>query len=84
MRPYAGWYGEWCVPGYQPDALHGTWLGHPLHPALTDVPIGAWLAAWHGSTFRLADGTVRRGPATVPQPVLTVRVVDGRVEARRS
>jgi nitrite reductase/ring-hydroxylating ferredoxin subunit/uncharacterized membrane protein len=25
--------------------LHGTWLGHPLHPALTDVPIGAWTAA---------------------------------------
>ncbi len=24
------------------DFLHGTWLGHPLHPALTDVPIGAW------------------------------------------
>ena len=24
--------------------LHGTWLGHPLHPALTDVPIGAWTA----------------------------------------
>lgn len=23
--------------------LHGTWLGHPLHPAITDVPIGAWL-----------------------------------------
>src|SRR5438067_10918496 len=22
--------------------LHGVWLGHPLHPALTDVPIGAW------------------------------------------
>ena len=22
--------------------LHGTWLGHPLHPAITDVPIGAW------------------------------------------
>src|SRR5215469_9082828 len=27
------------------NALHGTWLGHPLHPALTDVPIGAWTAA---------------------------------------
>ncbi|HOM81725.1 MAG TPA: Rieske 2Fe-2S domain-containing protein [Armatimonadota bacterium] len=27
------------------DALHGTWLGHPLHPALTDVPVGAWTAA---------------------------------------
>ncbi len=25
--------------------LHGTWLGHPLHPALTDVPVGAWTAA---------------------------------------
>jgi nitrite reductase/ring-hydroxylating ferredoxin subunit/uncharacterized membrane protein len=27
------------------DALHGTWLGHPLHPVLTDVPLGAWTAA---------------------------------------
>jgi nitrite reductase/ring-hydroxylating ferredoxin subunit/uncharacterized membrane protein len=23
----------------------GTWLGHPLHPLLTDVPIGAWTSA---------------------------------------
>jgi nitrite reductase/ring-hydroxylating ferredoxin subunit len=22
--------------------LYGTWLGHPLHPVLTDVPMGAW------------------------------------------
>lgn len=27
------------------DVLHGTPLGHPLHPALTDVPIGAWTTA---------------------------------------
>ena len=27
------------------NVLHGTWLGHPLHAALTDVPIGAWTAA---------------------------------------
>ena len=27
------------------DVLHGTWMGHPLHAALTDVPIGAWTAA---------------------------------------
>src|SRR5690242_15460653 len=26
------------------DALHGTWLGRPLHPVLTDIPIGAWTA----------------------------------------
>ena len=22
--------------------LHGTWLGHPLHPVMTDLPLGAW------------------------------------------
>ena len=27
------------------DFLHGTWLGHPLHPVLTDIPIGAWTSA---------------------------------------
>lgn len=24
------------------NTLHGVWLGHPLHPVFTDVPIGAW------------------------------------------
>jgi nitrite reductase/ring-hydroxylating ferredoxin subunit/uncharacterized membrane protein len=24
------------------NALHGVWLGHALHPALTDIPLGAW------------------------------------------
>ena len=24
---------------------HGTWLGHPLHPVLTDIPLGAWTLA---------------------------------------
>jgi nitrite reductase/ring-hydroxylating ferredoxin subunit/uncharacterized membrane protein len=27
------------------DFLSGTWLGHPLHPPLTDVVIGAWTSA---------------------------------------
>lgn len=27
------------------DGLSGTWLGHALHPLLTDVPIGAWVSA---------------------------------------
>lgn len=27
------------------DLLAGTWLGHPLHPVLTDIPIGAWTGA---------------------------------------
>ena len=25
--------------------LNGTWLEHPLHPLLTDVPVGAWTAS---------------------------------------
>jgi hypothetical protein len=28
------------------DILSGTWLGHPLHPALTDVVVGAWTSAF--------------------------------------
>jgi nitrite reductase/ring-hydroxylating ferredoxin subunit/uncharacterized membrane protein len=27
------------------DALHGVWLGHPLHPALILVPLGSWISA---------------------------------------
>lgn len=27
------------------NCLNGTWLGEPLHAALTDVPIGAWTVA---------------------------------------
>ena len=27
------------------DFLNGTWLGHPIHPAVTDVPIGALAVA---------------------------------------
>lgn len=26
------------------NVLNGTWLAHPLHPVLTDVPVGAWTA----------------------------------------
>lgn len=27
------------------DALHGTWFGHPLHPAMILVPLGSWISA---------------------------------------
>lgn len=26
------------------DFWHGTWTGHPLHPVLTDVTVGMWMA----------------------------------------
>ncbi|MEN3316369.1 MAG: hypothetical protein V7605_2603 [Acidimicrobiaceae bacterium] len=32
--------------GVVKDALSGTWLGHPLHPLLTDVAIGSWTSAF--------------------------------------
>ncbi len=32
--------------------LQGTWIGHPLHVILTDIPIGAWTA---GLVFDLLD-----------------------------
>ncbi len=41
------------------DFLHGTWLGHPLHAAVTDVPVGAWTAA---VLFDVLDVFDHRGP----------------------
>lgn len=38
---------------------------------------------WHHSQFSLRDGTVRQGPATVPQPAFEARIRDGKVEVRR-
>ncbi len=43
---------------------------------------GCVTCPWHGSTFRLADGSVVRGPAAASQPVYEARVVDGKVEVR--
>ena len=33
-------------PGAAKDLLSGTWLGHPLHPVLTDLPIGFWSSSF--------------------------------------
>jgi hypothetical protein len=68
--------------------LHGTWLGHPMHPVLADVPLGAWTVALifgcaeRGSRFDLHDGKVLDGPATFPQPRFETRVREGQIEVR--
>jgi uncharacterized membrane protein len=49
------------MPTQLRDALSGDWLGHPLHPALTDLPIGFWTSA---SLLDLAGRRARRA-ATV-------------------
>ena len=53
--------------------LHGTWLGHPLHPVLTDIPLGAWTATLlldamadrrgHSGIARAADASLALGLA---------------------
>src|SRR4030088_3068068 len=37
--------------------LNGTWLGHPLHPVITDIPIGAWTLAVLFDIIYLFRGT---------------------------
>jgi len=37
------------------DFLNGTWLGEPLHAALTDVPIGAWTVAMVFDALAMMD-----------------------------
>jgi nitrite reductase/ring-hydroxylating ferredoxin subunit len=34
-----------ALPRGLKDVLQGTWLGHPLHPVLVQVPVGSWLSA---------------------------------------
>ncbi len=48
--------------------FHGTWFGHPLHPAITDVPLGAWTAARHSMFMNL------RAAMKVSRPAPTSRL----------
>lgn len=61
--------------------LNGTWLGEPLHAALTDVPLGSWTAAvifdfidsvrHHREWSAAADATVGLGLAAAAATALT-------------
>ena len=60
-------------------------LGGPLHQGrlVIDRDDHCVVCPWHGSTFRLSDGSVRRGPATATQPAFETRVSDaGLVQVR--
>jgi nitrite reductase/ring-hydroxylating ferredoxin subunit/uncharacterized membrane protein len=63
-------------PGALKDALSGTWLGHALHPALTDVVIGSFLSATlldllggdgdgHAGSRLIGVGLVAAGPTAL-------------------
>jgi nitrite reductase/ring-hydroxylating ferredoxin subunit/uncharacterized membrane protein len=45
------------------DILHGTWLGHSLHPAITDIPIGSWSATMLLDCIWLTSGSEELGKA---------------------
>jgi nitrite reductase/ring-hydroxylating ferredoxin subunit/uncharacterized membrane protein len=65
--------------------LHALWASctHECGPlAEGRFADGNVICPWHGSTFRLADGKVVRGPAASSQPVFETRVTDGKVEVR--
>lgn len=50
------------------DLLSGTWLGHPAHPMLTDIPIGAWSSAALLDLVEIIGGSrgeLRRGADTL-------------------
>ena len=49
--------------GVVADVLHGRWLGHPLHPAAAQLPVGAALGAATLDVLAMATGDdgLRRG-----------------------
>jgi nitrite reductase/ring-hydroxylating ferredoxin subunit/uncharacterized membrane protein len=49
-RPVGEWNQRWLAAAFgaagpAKDLLNGVWLGHPVHPAVTDVPVGALTVA---------------------------------------
>lgn len=56
------------------DVLHGTWLGHPVHPLTVQVPIGTWMSAAvldlrpgrsRGADLLVGVGLLAAGPAAL-------------------
>jgi nitrite reductase/ring-hydroxylating ferredoxin subunit/uncharacterized membrane protein len=45
-KPVASKVAELIGHGPVKDVLSGTWTGHPLHPVMTDLPIGFWTSSF--------------------------------------
>ncbi|MER6574671.1 Rieske 2Fe-2S domain-containing protein [Nonomuraea sp. NPDC001023] len=60
-------------------------LAGPLHQGRLVMEDGeaCVVCPWHSSTFRLADGSVKHGPATAPAPMFETRIRrDGTIQVR--
>jgi nitrite reductase/ring-hydroxylating ferredoxin subunit/uncharacterized membrane protein len=58
-----------------------THAGGPLDAGTLEG--GVVQCPWHGSRFRMRDGRVMTGPATISEPCYEVRVREGQVEIKR-
>jgi nitrite reductase/ring-hydroxylating ferredoxin subunit/uncharacterized membrane protein len=72
-----------------PDRIYAigsrcTHAGGPLEDGDIDAAACTVRCPWHGSVFRLEDGSVVHGPASIPELAYEVRVEAGRVEVRRA
>lgn len=45
-KPVAAKVADLVGHGTVKDILSGTWTGHPLHPVMTDLPIGFWTSSF--------------------------------------
>ena len=76
-RPIARVVNVAIPPGAARNLLRGSWLGHALHPLLTDLPIGAWTSSLlldvigGGSSEPAADLLLGIGIAAVVPTALT-------------
>ncbi|GAC1378907.1 MAG: hypothetical protein NVSMB33_03650 [Ktedonobacteraceae bacterium] len=58
-----------------------THLGGPLDEGT--VKDGVVQCPWHGSCFRMSDGSIVNGPATYAQPTFAIRTRNGKIQLRR-
>ncbi|HZC07165.1 MAG TPA: DUF2231 domain-containing protein, partial [Ktedonobacterales bacterium] len=61
------------------DILNGVWLGHPLHPLLTDIPVGAWTVTLGLDLYETATGQVQFAPGA--DAAVVIGLVGGLVAA---
>lgn len=61
------------------NVLHGSFLGHPLHPMATDVPIGAWTVAFVFDTAETLFNRRDLGPGA--DAAISIGLLGGSVAA---
>jgi nitrite reductase/ring-hydroxylating ferredoxin subunit len=61
-------------------SAHCTYRGARLDQGLVEEDV--IVCPRHGCSYRLEDGAVVRGPASIQQPCLEARIHDGNVEVR--